>query len=151
MNSGQQATYAVAIAPVAILDDGTAVAAEIDTAGVNYAEVVVQLGATDIAMVALKLTHCDTSGGSFVDITGADFDGGLNTEGVALALPSATDDGQTCVFQVNLDATKRFLKLVVTHGNGSVGGFTAAVARLSSVDVIPVADTSLATGGVCRV
>lgn len=148
---GQNAIYKVAIAPTAIIDDASATASEIDTIGTNYAEFVVQLGATDIAMTALKLQHCDTSGGSFVDVTGANFDGGLNTEGTALALPSATDDGQTCVFQVNLDATKRYLKLVATFGNGTAGGFVAAVARLSNVDQMPIADTSVATGGVCRV
>lgn len=148
---GQKAIYKVAIAPAAILDDASATAAEIDTIGANYAEVVVQLGATDIAMTALKLQHGDTSGGSFVDVTGATFDGGLNTEGTALALPSGTDDGQTCVFQVNLDATKRFLKVVATFGDGTSGGFVAAMARLSNVDQMPIADTSVANGGVCRV
>lgn len=151
MISGQMATYQDAIAPAAIIDDASAVAAEIDTIGANYLEVVIQLGATDIAVTALKLQSCDTSGGSFTDVNGADFDGGLNTEGTALVLPSATDDGQTCVFQVNLDATERFFKVVATFGDGTAGGFIAGVARLSNVDVMPTADTSIADGGVCRV
>jgi len=151
MIHAQCATYQTAIAPAAIIDDASATAAEIDTIGANYAEVVITLGATDIAMTALKLQHGDTSGGSFVDIIGATFDGGINTEGTALALPSATDDGQVCVFQVNLDTTKRFLKVVATFGNGTAGGFVSGIARLSAVDLVPTADTSIATGGVCRV
>lgn len=86
MFQGQMATYQDAIKPAAIIDDASAVASEVDTAGANYVEIVVQLGATDIAMTALKLQSCDTSGGTFEDVTGADFNGGLDTQGNALAL-----------------------------------------------------------------
>ena len=151
MIEAQCGKYVVAIAPAAIVDDASAVAAEIDTLGASYAEIVLQLGATDIAMTALKLQESDTSGGSFTDVTGATFDGGLNTEGTALALPSATDDGQTLAFQVNMLGKKRFLKVVATFGNGTAGGFIAGVARLSRLAEVPVVDTDLASGGVCRV
>lgn len=150
MIASQMATYAAAIPPAAILDNASATASEIDCAGANYAEVIVALGATDIAMTALKLQEGDTSGGSFTDITGASWDGGLNTQGTALELPSATDDNQVCVFQVNLDGRKRFLKLVATFDDGTAGGFVCAVARLSP-ELAPTADTSIASGGVCRV
>lgn len=150
MIQAQMATYAAAIPPAAILDDASATASEIDCAGASYAEVVVALGATDIAMTALKLQEGDTSGGSFTDITGATWDGGTDTGGGTLALPSATDDNQVCVFQVNLDGRKRYLKLVATFDDGTAGGFVAAVARLSP-RTNPTADTSIANGGVCRV
>lgn len=151
MNFAQSATYAVAIAPAAILDNASATASEIDTAGASYCEIVLQLGATDIAVTALKVQEGDTSGGSFTDISGATFDGGTDTAGGTLALPSATDDNQTCVFQINCDARKRFFKVVATFGDGTSGGYIAGVARLSGNDVLPTADTSLADGGVCRV
>lgn len=151
MNPSQMATYAVAISPAAILDNASATAAEIDTAGSAYCEIVLQLGATDIAMTALKVQECDTSGGSFADISGATFDGGTDTAGGTLALPGATDDNQTCVFQINCDGRKRFLKVVATFGDGTAGGYIAGVARLSGKDLLPTADASLADGGVCRV
>lgn len=151
MISAQKSKYAVAIAPAAIIDDATATASEVDTLGANYAEILIQLGATDIALTALKVQESDTSGGSFTDISGATFDGGTDTAGGTLALPSATDDNQTCAFQINLDGRKRYLKVVCTFGDGTSGGFVAGVARLSSLDKVSEVDTDLADGGVCRV
>ena len=151
MNNAQFGKYVVAIAPAAILDNTSATAAEIDCKGASYAEVILQLGATDIAVTALKLQECDTTGGSFVDVSGATFSSGEDTDGGTLALPSATDDGQTCVFQVSLLGRKRFLKVVATFGDGTAGGFIAGVARLSALAQVPTLDTELASGGVCRV
>ena len=151
MQNAQRAKYAVAIAPAAILDNTSAAAAAIDAKDARYAEIVLQLGATDIAVTALKVQECDTSGGSYTDITGASFDGGLDIDGAALALPSATDDGQTCVFQINLDGRKRYLKVVATFGDGTAGGFIAGVARLSANRSDPETSTAAASGGVCRV
>ena len=108
-------------------------------------------GATDIAMTALKLTECETSGGSYTDITGATFSGGLDTDGTTLALPSATDDDQIPKFEVNMDKRMRFIKVVATFGDGTVGGYVAAVARLSELSKVPDVSTDLASGGVCRV
>ena len=143
--------YVVAIAPAAIIDDASATASEIDTEGSHYAEVILQLGATDIAMTALKVQHSDTSGSGFADITGATFDGGTDVDGTTLALPSATDDTQTCVFQINLDGLKRYLKVVATFGNGTAGGFIAGVTRLSGQSFVEYQSTSIADGGVCRI
>lgn len=151
MNPAQQSKYAVAIAPATIVDDSTATATAVDCKGAAYAEVILQLGATDIAVTALKLQECDTVGGTYVDITNASFDGKDNTDGTALELPSATDDNQTCVFQVNMLGRKRFLKVVATFGDGTAGGYIAGVARLSKLAYVPDVDTDLANGGVCRV
>lgn len=151
MHSAQDAKYVVAIAPTAIIDDDSAVAAEIDTLDSRYAEIVLQLGATDIALTALKVQEADETGGDFTDVTGADFDGGTAIDGTTLALPSATDDGQTCVFQINLDKTKRFLKVVATFGNGTTGGFIAGIARLSELRSVATVNADMADGGVCRV
>ncbi|QDV86924.1 hypothetical protein [Planctomycetes bacterium TBK1r] len=151
MHNAQRATYAVAIAPAAILDNTSAAATAIDTKDARYAEIVLQLGATDIAVTALKVQECDTSGGSYTDVSGATFDGGTDIDGTALALPSATDDNQTCVFQLNLDGTKRYLKVVATFGDGTSGGFIAGIARLSELRSDPTTSTEAADGGVCRV
>lgn len=151
MKNSQSAKYVVAIAPAAILDNTSATAAEIDCKGYSYCEIPIQLGATDIAITALKLTECDTTGGSFTDITGATFSAGTNVDGVALALPNATDDNQPHVFQVNLVGRLRFLKVVCTFGDGTVGGFVAATARLSNPNYLPPVSTDKAAGGICRV
>lgn len=151
MKRAQMAKYVVAIAPAAILDNTSATATAIDCAGYSYLEIPIQLGATDIAVTALKLQECATSGGSYTDITGASFSGGTNVDGVTLALPAATDDNQPHVFQVNLVGRLRYIKVVCTFGDGSVGGFVAATARLSLANVLPSVSTDKASGGICRV
>jgi len=151
MISAQQAKYVAAVSPAAIIDNASATSTAIDCKGARYAEIIVVQGATDIAITALKLQECETSGGSYADITGATFSGGLDTDGTALALPSATDDNQIAPFQVNLDKRMRFIKVVATFGDGTVGGFITAVARLSELSKVPDVSTDLANGGVCRV
>ena len=120
---------------------------EIDTLGYNYATIIVNIGATDIAMAALKVQESDTSGSGFADISGADCDGGTDIDGSTAALPSATDDNNVVVFQVNLRGRKRYLDLVATAGNGAAGTFASAVVVLSDSDVQPesVSDTGAET------
>jgi hypothetical protein len=151
MHNAQLSKYAVAIAPAAIVDDATATATVVDARGARYVEIVVQLGATDIAMTALKVQSSATSGGTYADVTGATFDEGTASDGTALALPSGTDDNQTCVFQIKMDNVNPFLKVVATFGNGSAGGFIAAIARLSELVTTETTSTEIANGGVCRV
>lgn len=150
MVDAQDAKYVTAIAPAAIVDDSTATAAEIDTAGSAYCEIPIQLGATDIAMTALKVQESDTSGSGFADVPGLTFDGGTAPDGTTLALPSATDDGQVSTFQINLLGRKRYLKVVATFGDGTAGGYVASTARLSRLAQVPAVSTDMASGGVCR-
>ena len=151
MNHSQAAKYVVAIAPAAILDNTSATATAIDCAGYSQLEIPIQLGATDIDVTVLKLEESDASGSGYADITGATFSGGTNVDGVALALPSATDDNQPHVFQVNLVGRKRYIRVVCTFGDGTAGGFVAATARLSSANYLPPVSTDKAAGGICRV
>lgn len=151
MNPLQQCKFVSAIKPGALLDNNTATADVIDTRGFDYCTIVVQLGATDIAMTALKVQSCATSGGSYADITGATFNGGEGLGGATLALPSATDDGQTCVFQIDTKAKDPFFKVVATFGDGTTGGYVAASAILSRANVAPFTSTGAADGDVCRV
>lgn len=148
----QQAKYVSAVAPAAIVDDAAITGIAIDTKGCGYCEVILELGATDIAMTVLKLEESDDNS-TWVDVTGATFDGGKNTDGGTLALPSATDDGQTIVFQVNCGAglRRRYLRVAGTFGNGTVGGYMSGSARLSQLAITPSVDADLADGGVCRV
>lgn len=151
MIEAQACKYIAAIPPEAIKDNTSATNVAVDCRGFSYAEFPVQLGATDIAVTALKLTECDTSGGSYTDITGATFNGGTSADGVTLALPSATDDNQVHAFQVNMVGRKPFIKVVVTFGDGSVGGFVACTARLSRASFLSGTATDKAAGGICRV
>lgn len=151
MNELQHCKYVSAIKPAAIIDDASATADVIDCRGFDYLTVAVQLGATDIALTALKLQTSTTSGGSYDDLTGATFAGGSGLGGATLALPSATDDGQTCLFQVDMRGKNPFVKVVATFGNGSTGGFVAAMAILSRGKVPPFTSATIASGDVCLV
>ncbi len=126
------------IPPVAIKDNAAFVTTEIDTKGYDYATFVVNLGVTDIAMAALKITECATSGGSFTDVTGLDADGDTDTDGATSTLPTATDDGGVFVFEVDLRNTERFLDLSATAGDGSAGTYASGVCILSRAHDVPV-------------
>jgi len=124
--------------PAAIVDNASLTTASIDTKGFSYAAVVVYLGATDIALTALKLQESDTDG-SFADIPGLDFTG---------ALPSATDDNKAYGFLFPLKGRKRYLDLVATVGNGSAGGYATAFALLFQGEIEGMTASELGLGGV---
>ncbi len=118
------------VPPAAIVNNAAVTCASLDTQGFDLCKITVQLGATDIALTALKLQESDTDG-SYVDITGADFSVS------PLTLPSATDDNHFFSFYVNMKAHKRWLKLNITVGNGSLGAYVIAWAELSRGGVTP--------------
>lgn len=151
MNLMQQAKYVRAISPTAILDNTSATATIIDARDYDYCTIIVQIGATDIAMTALKVQTASTSGGSYTDLTGATFSGGTSPDGTTLALPSATDDNQTCVFQIDMRGKNPFLQVVATFGDGTTGGFIAAVAILTKAHLSPATSATMADGDICRV
>lgn len=123
--------------PVAIVDNASWATVEIDTLGYDYAEFIWILGATDIAMAALKVQESDTSGSGMADVTGAIFGTSNNDTGSASTLPSATDDNK--LFSICLDLTKRkrYLDLVATGGDGAAGAFGACVCILSRAEASP--------------
>lgn len=125
------AKYLQVIAPAAIVDNASWTTNEIDTLGWDYAEIIVNIGATDIAMAALKVQESDTSGSGFADVDGLDMSGDTDLDGGTAALPSATDDNKLVIFQVDLRGRKRYLDLVATAGNGTNGTFASAICRLS--------------------
>ena len=88
--------------PAAIVDNASFTTAEVDTAGWDMARIVVYLGATDIAMSALKVTESDTSASGHADITGAVFGTSTDIDGSTSALPSATDDNKFFVIDLDL-------------------------------------------------
>lgn len=119
--------------PAAIVDDAAFVTNIIDTKGWDEALFVLQLGATDIAMAALKLTESEDSAMSgAVDISGADFSVSPAT------LPSAGADDTLFGIHVKLGGSrKRYMDLSATGGNGSVGAFASGFVILSKGEASP--------------
>lgn len=139
------------IEPVAIVDNASWTSQEIDCRGFDYAMVVFHLGASDIAMAALSMTECDTTGGSFVAITGTDMDGGTDIDAATTALPSATDDNKFEAWCLDLRKRKRFLKVVATAGDGSTGTYGVAFALLFRAEALPVSNAKLGCEHVLEV
>lgn len=150
MNQLQASKYSQVIAPAAIVDNASFTTNEIDSLDFDYLTVIVNIGATDIAMSALKLQSSDSSGSGFADIDGLDCDGDTDIDGNAAALPSASDDNNLVLFQVDLRGQKRYFDLVATAGDGSAGTFASAVAILSKGAVSPVSAADMGAETVLR-
>ena len=130
MNQLQNTKLVSITPPGLIVDNASYTTSSIDTQGWDYLQVVVYLGATDIAMTALKLQESDTDG-SYADVTGLVFGTSSNIAGSTSTLPSATDDNKFFVFDVDLRGRKRYFDLVATAGDGTAGTFLTAFAILS--------------------
>ena len=122
--------------PAAIYDNASLTTASIDTLGYDYCTIYVYLGATDIAMTALKVQESDTDG-NYADVTGLVFGTSSNTAGSTSTLPSATDDNKFFAFEIDLRGRKRYLDLVATCGDGTAGTYAAAWAVLSRAEEAP--------------
>lgn len=125
--------------PAAKVDAGSFTTAAVDTLGYRYVTIVCYLGDTDIAMSALKVQESEDSGMSGAeDIDELVVGTANNIDGVASALPSATDDNKFVVFEIDMRGRKRYLDLVATAGDGSTGTFMAAMAILSRPEISPI-------------
>ena len=69
----------------------------------------------------------------------------------AAALPTATDDNKIFAFEIDLRGRKRFLDLVATVGDGTLGGFACAWAELSRLETMPDSVTERGVAAVLRV
>lgn len=128
----EQNTKALIVtSPRAILDNGSWTTNQIDTKGYDYCTIYVVLGATDIALSVLKVQESITDGSNFADVTGLVYGTSNNIAGSASTLPSATDDNKIFIFDIDLKNRNRYLDLVATIGDGTVGGFISAIAILS--------------------
>jgi len=124
MEQLQHAKKGIAILPQT-LDNATATSYVIDTAGVDYVNIDVIIGTTDIAMTTLKVQESDTKTDATTLSSGADITGlvyGANGS----SLPSATDDNKIFSFEINTQGRKRYLQLVAVAGNGTTGVALAA-------------------------
>lgn len=129
----QQIKILPVTSPAAIVDNAAFVTNIIDTKGWDEALFVFQLGASDIAMAALKLTESEDSAMSgAVDITGADFSVSPAT------LPSATADDTLFGVHVKLGGSrKRYMDLSATGGDGSAGAFASGFVILAKGEASP--------------
>lgn len=125
MEQLQHAKKGIAILPQT-LDNATATSYVIDTAGVDYVNIDVVIGTTDIAMTTLKVQESDTKTDSTTLSSGADITGLVYGASGYAALPSATDDNKIFSFEINTQGRKRYLQLVAVAGNGTTGVALAA-------------------------
>lgn len=137
--------------PAAKLDNTSATTAEIDTLGYDYAEIVVYIGDTDIAMAALKVTESDTTGSGHADITGLVFGTSTDIDGNTSSLPSATDDNKFFKFEIDLRGRKRYIDVVATAGDGTTGTYATIFAILSKADEAPSSATEAGCAAILRV
>ncbi|HUT92648.1 MAG TPA: hypothetical protein VMY37_24360 [Thermoguttaceae bacterium] len=151
MIAAQERKYLNLTPPAAIIDDASAAVTEIDTLGFDYCEILVILGATDIAMTALAVTESDTTGSSHANVTGLIYGTSTNIAGTTSALPSDTDDNGIFKFEIDLRGRKRFLDLTATIGDGSAGTYIAIIAILSRAKESPNSATKAGCSDILRV
>ncbi|HEY8562799.1 MAG TPA: hypothetical protein VIL74_20645 [Pyrinomonadaceae bacterium] len=123
MNNLQNLKFVNVTPPAAIVDNAAVTTGAVDVKGWSKACFVVQLGALDIAITAMKLRESDDNS-SYSDISGADFSVS------PLTLPSATDDNKLFAIFVDLRGRKRYLDLSLTCGDGAAGTFVSVMAIL---------------------
>ena len=140
------------IAPTAIVDNASWTTVTIDTLGFRFCEIFFMLGALDIAVAALKVQESDDSGmAGAVDITGTIFGTDDNDTGSASTLPAATDDNKIYKFEIDLRGRKRYLDLVATGGDGTVGSYAAAWANLHEGENVPTSASDKNVAQLMRV
>jgi hypothetical protein len=134
-------------------DNDTFTAAVIDTKGWDYLELACVFQNVPANFAALKLTECDTSNGSFTDITGLVVGTSLTIAGATSGLPAASGGDDTItLMQVDLTKRKRYLSLVATAGNGSATLTELfGVGRLSRGDAAPVTAAECGASQILRV
>jgi len=135
----------------ALIDNASLTTAAVDLKGWDYCQVFVRVGTTDIAMTACKIQDCDTSGGSYSDVTGLIWGTSENSAGSTSTLPSATDDGSYFVFDIDCRKVDRFIDLVATNGDGTAGGFLSAFAILSRGESTPVTASERGAAEILRI
>lgn len=109
---------------------GTVTGAAVDTLGFDEAMMVLDCGVfTATGDVTAKVTECDTSGGTYTDVTGA-----TTTNKVQAA------DELPYVGNLNLAKRKRYLKIVLTVADDAI--IAGAGFALSAAKTRPVAQTN---------
>lgn len=150
MHTQQHDKFVSITPPAAIVDNASLTTASIDTQGYAYARIFVYLGATDIAMTALKVQESDDDS-TYADVTGLVYGTSSDIAGSTSALPTATDDNKCFTFEIDLRGRKRYLDLVATCGDGAAGTYVTAFALLSRASDVPVTKSERNFGNILRV
>jgi hypothetical protein len=142
--------------PAAIIDDASGTTNVIDCKGFDYCTILVILGATDIAVSALKVQESDVAASGTAltngaDVTGLVYGTSANVAGSTSALPTADDDNKVFAFDIDLRARKRYLDVTATFGNGSAGTYCTIIALLSRAEQTPTTAAERGCGDVLRV
>jgi hypothetical protein len=142
----QKMNFSRCIAPQAIVDAGSWTCYAVDTNGCKAVHCLIHLGASDIAMAALKVQESDALSSATALNTGTDI--ALGDFSVSPAtLPSATADNTFLLVSIPVTgARKRYFNLVATAGDGSNGTFITACWIKESLDEAPNTATKRGLG-----
>jgi len=115
----------------------TQTSAAIDSRGFDYALLLVNLGVLDTtATLVVKVQECDTSGGTYTDITSATF-----------TVDVDADDASVAAGQIRLHGRERYLKVVGTYGGSASVAFSATLvltgAQYTADDASPTMEFSV--------
>lgn len=150
MQRSQMCKEFIVTSPGALIDNASATTNSIDTLGYDYVTIDVILGATDIALTALKVQEADADTG-YADVTGLVWGTSANIAGATSTLPSATDDNKVFKFEIDLRGRKRWLDVVATFGDGTVGGYIAILAKLWRAKDGPITASERGCAEILRV
>lgn len=151
MNITQNSQVVLCAPPAAKVDNATVNTRVIDLAGYDHCEVYVLLGDTDIGITQLLLQESDEKTSDFAlaspqTIPGTVVGTDPQADGGASALPTATDDNKVWKFEIKAAGRKRYIKPVVTVGDGTTGAYVTvlAVLQLAEIQKHPAASRGLA-------
>jgi Tfp pilus assembly protein PilX len=156
MHGAQATKFVNVIPPAAIVDNASYTANVIDTLGYDYCVVNFHIGATDIAMAALKVQESDVKSNttaltSGADVTGLVFGTSTDIAGSTSALPTSTADNTIVRCEIDLTKRKRYLLPVATAGDGAAGTYLSCTAELSRAEISPVTASERGCGQILRV
>lgn len=148
--------YVMLTQPGAIVDNASLTTVALDTKGWGYVEILVIIGALDIAMTALKVQESDSTSdantlSSGADVSGAVFGTSANDTGSTSALPIATDDNKLFKFEIDLKGRKRYLDVTATCGDGAAGTYICILAKLSKGEQVPTTAAQKGCSQILRV
>lgn len=117
----------------------SAVTAALDCKGFNYATIIFMGGVMTTGYSVMKITECDTSGGTYTEVSndngvfGLGETGQLNVDGTASADPDGTN-AVTYGFEIDLAKRKRFLKVSYTAGGTCLSAMFGILSRASDAE-----------------
>jgi hypothetical protein len=114
---------------------------EIDCLNFDYCTILIVTGVTDKALTALTVTESDTPGSNHANVTGLIFGTSTTTDGNTSSLPTATDDNEIRVCEIDLRLRKRYLDVTTTVASGTAGANLCLLAILSRGDQPPFTTT----------